>query len=153
MSSPGPREEGIHTHLAEVREEKTAAQLRWGRSTVEHANEIGILGANCVAGHGVWLSAAEMEMIAESEGGDHLQPHRQHDPGVRRVPARRACGARRLARHRYRRNGQQRQPQHDRSAENRRAPSEGASQNPEAADARQVLRMGTIDGARCLGAR
>ena len=25
---------GIHTHLAEVREEKTAAQIRWGKSTV-----------------------------------------------------------------------------------------------------------------------
>src|ERR1700720_4737534 len=45
---------GIHTHLAEVREEKTAAQLRWGKSTVQHADDVGILGANCVAGHGVW---------------------------------------------------------------------------------------------------
>ena len=41
---------GIHTHLAEVREEKTAAQLRWGESTVEHADVLGVLGAHCVAG-------------------------------------------------------------------------------------------------------
>ena len=34
----------IHTHLAEVREEKTAAQLRWGKSTVEHADEVGTPG-------------------------------------------------------------------------------------------------------------
>jgi len=55
---------GIHTHLAEVREEKTAALIRWGKTTVQHAAEIGILGADCVAGHGVWVSADEMDLIA-----------------------------------------------------------------------------------------
>src|SRR5271165_5453584 len=65
---------GIHTHLAEVREEKTAAQLRWGKSTVQQASEIGLLEARCIAGHGVWVSADEIEMIAESEAAIIYNP-------------------------------------------------------------------------------
>ena len=57
-------EKGIHTHLAEVREEKTAALIRWGETTVQRADKVGILEADCIAGHGVWVSSNEIDLIA-----------------------------------------------------------------------------------------
>jgi len=142
---------GIHTHLAEVREEKTAAQLRWGKSTVQHAEEIGILGADCVAGHGVWLSPAEMDLIAARKAAIIYNPTANMILGSGICP----LGALRS------------------SAVTLGLGTDGMASNdsqnmievmklgallqkvhwrdPEAATARQLLRMGTIDGARALG--
>ncbi len=142
---------GIHTHLAEVREEKTAAQLRWGKSTVQHADDIGLLGANCVAGHGVWLSTDEMNLIAEKKAAII------YNPTANMILGSGVCSLRELASH-----GIALAIGTDGMASN-------DSQNmievlklgallqkvhlldPEAADARQVLRMGTIGGANVLG--
>lgn len=55
----------IHTHLAEVREEKVMARLRWGKSTVEHAAACGLLDGPCIAGHGIWLDREERALLAE----------------------------------------------------------------------------------------
>jgi cytosine/adenosine deaminase-related metal-dependent hydrolase len=142
---------GIHTHLAEVREEKTMAQLRWGKSTVQHSDDVGILGANCVAGHGVWLSAEEMELIAERKAAIIYNPTANMILGSGVCPlgalvergVTLAIGTDGMA-----------------SNDNQNmieALKIGALlqkvhlQNPEAADARQLLRMGTIGGARALG--
>lgn len=57
---------GIHTHLAEVREESTAARARWGRRTVEHAEQIGVLGQPTVAAHGIWLTDADIARLART---------------------------------------------------------------------------------------
>lgn len=54
----------IHTHLAEVREEKVMARLQWGRSTVEQAAHTGMLDVPVVAGHGIWLSRSERHLLA-----------------------------------------------------------------------------------------
>jgi len=142
---------GIHTHLAEVREEKTAAQLRWGKSTVEHAADVGILGANCVAGHGVWLSTAEMELIAEKEAAII------YNPTANMILASGVCPLASLAQ-----AGVSLAIGTDGMASNDsqnmiEVLKIGAllqkvhGQNPEAADARQILRMGTIGGASALG--
>jgi cytosine/adenosine deaminase-related metal-dependent hydrolase len=142
---------GIHTHLAEVREEKTMAQLRWGKSTVQHSDDVGILGANCVAGHGVWLSADEMELIAERKAAIIYNPTANMILGSGVCPlgalvergVTLAIGTDGMA-----------------SNDNQNmieALKIGALlqkvhlQNPEAADACQLLRMGTIGGARALG--
>jgi 5-methylthioadenosine/S-adenosylhomocysteine deaminase len=142
---------GIHTHLAEVREEKTAAQLRWGKSTVEHAGDIGILGANCVAGHGVWLSADEMDIIARNKAAIIYNPTANMILGSGVCPLG-ALGARgvRLA------IGTDGMASND-SQNMIEVMKLGALlqkihwQNPEAADARQLLRMCTIGGANGLG--
>lgn len=142
---------GIHTHLAEVREEKTAAQLRWGKSTVEHADTMGILGEHCVAGHGVWLSTAEIERIASKKAGIIYNPTANMilASGVCPLAALQTAGVSMgIGTDGMASNDNQNMIE---------ALKLGALlqkvhlQNPEAADARQILNMGTIGGARLLG--
>jgi len=142
---------GIHTHLAEVREEKTAAQLRWGRSTVERANDVGILGARCVAGHGVWLSPAEMHLIAERKAAIIYNPTANMilGSGICPLGALQSCTVTLGL-------GTDGMASND-SQNMIEAMKLGALlqkvhwRDPEAANARQLLRMGTVDGARALG--
>jgi 5-methylthioadenosine/S-adenosylhomocysteine deaminase len=142
---------GIHTHLAEVREEKTAAQLRWGKSTVQHADDVGILDANCVAGHGVWLSPAEIDLIAERKAAIIYNPTANMilGSGICPLGALEACAVTLGL-------GTDGMASND-SQNMIEAMKLGALlqkihwRDPEAATARQLLRMGTIDGARALG--
>jgi len=142
---------GIHTHLAEVREEKTEAQIRWGKSTVQRADEIGILGADCVAGHGVWVSADEMDLIAEKKATV------VYNPTANMILGSGVCPLRELAA-----RGVSLGIGTDGMASNDNHNMIEAMKigvllqkvhflNPEAADARQILKMSTIDGARALG--
>ena len=55
---------GVHTHLAEVREEVIQARLRWGRTSVERAADVGLLEVPVVAGHGIWVTGAEIALLA-----------------------------------------------------------------------------------------
>ena len=142
---------GIHTHLAEVREEKTAAQLRWGKSTVQRADEVGILGADCVAGHGVWVSEAEMEMLAEKKAAII------YNPTANMILASGVCPIGALVSRGVRLGiGTDGMASND-SQNMIEVMKLGALlqkvhwQNPEAADARQLLSMGTIGGAKALG--
>jgi 5-methylthioadenosine/S-adenosylhomocysteine deaminase len=65
-SARAAREHGwaVHTHLAEVREEVVQARLRWGRSSVERASDVGLLEVPVVAGHGIWVSEPEIALLA-----------------------------------------------------------------------------------------
>jgi 5-methylthioadenosine/S-adenosylhomocysteine deaminase len=56
----------VHTHLAEVREELVQARLRWGRSTVERAAEVGLLEVPVLAAHCVWVDEAEIKLLADA---------------------------------------------------------------------------------------
>jgi 5-methylthioadenosine/S-adenosylhomocysteine deaminase len=142
---------GIHTHLAEVREEKTAAQIRWGKSTVEYADEIGILGADCIAGHGVWVSAKEMEMIAAKKAAII------YNPTANMILGSGVCPLGEFAAHGVLMgigtDGMASNDSHN-MIEVLKLGSllqKVHRQNPEAADARMLLKMSTIDGARALG--
>jgi len=142
---------GIHTHLAEVREEKTAALLRWGKSAVQHAEDIGILGADCVAGHGVWLSSAEMDLIAARKGAIIYNPTANMILGSGICPLE-ALGASAIT------LGIGTDGMASNDSQNMiEAMKLGALlqkvhwRDPEVATARQLLRMATIDGARALG--
>lgn len=53
----------VHTHLAEVREEKVTARLKWGCSTVEYAAREGLLDQPTLAAHGIWLTPEEMKLL------------------------------------------------------------------------------------------
>jgi 5-methylthioadenosine/S-adenosylhomocysteine deaminase len=53
-----------HTHLAEVREEVVQARLRWGRTSVERAADVGLLDVPVVAGHGIWVVEPEIALLA-----------------------------------------------------------------------------------------
>jgi 5-methylthioadenosine/S-adenosylhomocysteine deaminase len=54
----------VHTHLAEVREELVLARLRWGRTSVERAADVGLLEVPVVAGHGIWVGEPEIALLA-----------------------------------------------------------------------------------------
>ncbi len=56
---------GVHTHLAEVREEVVQASLRWGRRTVDHAKDVGLLEHPVIAGHGIWLTERDVATLAD----------------------------------------------------------------------------------------
>jgi 5-methylthioadenosine/S-adenosylhomocysteine deaminase len=142
---------GIHTHLAEVREEKTAAQIRWGKSTIQRANEIGLLEAECVAGHGVWVSADEMETIAAKKAAII------YNPTANMILGSGVCPLGELAAHGVSMGiGTDGMASND-SHNMIEVMKVGAllqkvhRMNPEEADARQLLRMGTIGGAKALG--
>jgi 5-methylthioadenosine/S-adenosylhomocysteine deaminase len=64
-SARAAREHGwaVHTHLAEVREEVVLARLRWGRTSVERAADVGLLEMPVVAGHGIWIGDREIELL------------------------------------------------------------------------------------------
>jgi 5-methylthioadenosine/S-adenosylhomocysteine deaminase len=142
---------GIHTHLAEVREEKTAAQIRWGKSTVQYADEIGVLGAGCIAGHGVWVSAEEMELLAGRKAAII------YNPTANMILASGVCPLGELAAHGVSlaigTDGMASNDSHNMIE----ALKLGAllqkvhKLNPEAATAPQILKTATIDGARVLG--
>jgi 5-methylthioadenosine/S-adenosylhomocysteine deaminase len=142
---------GIHTHLAEVREEKTAAQIRWGKSTVEYAAEIGILEADCIAGHGVWVSSEEIELIAAKKAAILYNPTANMILGSGVCPL-----SEYTARGVLMGIGTDGMASND-SHNMIEALKLGAllqkvhRQNPEVADARLMLKMSTIDGARVLG--
>ena len=55
---------GVHTHLAEVREEVVQASLRWGVRTVDHADAIGLLDVPVVAGHAIWVRERDLTTLA-----------------------------------------------------------------------------------------
>lgn len=60
---------GVHTHLAEVREELVAASLRWGRRTIDHAQRLGLFEVPVVAGHVIWVSEPDIELLAQHRVG------------------------------------------------------------------------------------
>jgi cytosine/adenosine deaminase-related metal-dependent hydrolase len=55
---------GVHTHLAEVREEVVATRLRWGRRPVEQAAALGLLDLDLVAAHAIWVTEDEVALLA-----------------------------------------------------------------------------------------
>jgi 5-methylthioadenosine/S-adenosylhomocysteine deaminase len=63
------KEEGfiLHTHLSETEEEVKNCFKRTGKMPVEHLYDLGVLGENFVAAHGVHVSEKEMELLASSE--------------------------------------------------------------------------------------
>jgi 5-methylthioadenosine/S-adenosylhomocysteine deaminase len=142
---------GVHTHLAEVREEIVQARLRWSRSTLEQALEVGLLQVPVLAAHCVWVGDGDLELLA----GHGVAA--AHNPVANMILASGVCPVPAL-----RRAGVPVGIGTDGSASN-------DSQNmlealkaaallqkvthldPRALSARDVLSMATIEGARCLG--
>ena len=57
---------GVHTHLAEVREEVVHASLRWGRRTIDHAAQLGLLDVPLLAGHVIWVTEADIATLTDA---------------------------------------------------------------------------------------
>ncbi|MDE0288550.1 MAG: amidohydrolase [bacterium] len=55
---------GVHTHLAEVREEVVHASLRWGRRPVPQAEALGFLDVPMLAAHLIWITQEDIDLLA-----------------------------------------------------------------------------------------
>ena len=85
---------GIHVHLNESLGEVENSRARFGRRPTEVAYDAGLLGADCVAAHCVWLTDHEISLMRET--GTHIS----HNPssnaklgnGVARLPEMLAAG-------------------------------------------------------------
>lgn len=55
-----------HIHLLETQYQKEYAHKRAGIGALEQLGRAGLLGPHCTLGHGVWLSEAEVERVAET---------------------------------------------------------------------------------------
>lgn len=55
-----------HTHLLETKAQKLLSHEKYGCSAVEHLKQIGYLGAQTSLAHCVWLSNADIEILAET---------------------------------------------------------------------------------------
>ncbi len=56
---------GLHTHLAESKVQTIWAQKRWGTTIVEHLRELGLLDAQFVGAHAIWLTDGDMRTLAD----------------------------------------------------------------------------------------
>ncbi|MFP3914420.1 MAG: amidohydrolase family protein [Actinomycetota bacterium] len=81
---------GVHTHLAEVREELVSASLRWGRRTIDHAEEIGLLEVPLLAGHAIWVTERDIELLSHRGVGV------AHNPVANMILASGVCPVSRL---------------------------------------------------------
>ncbi|MFO7803219.1 MAG: amidohydrolase family protein [Desulfovermiculus sp.] len=55
----------IHLHLSETAKEVQDCLERHGQRPVQYLKELGLLGPNLIACHAIWLSEAEMDLLAE----------------------------------------------------------------------------------------
>jgi cytosine/adenosine deaminase-related metal-dependent hydrolase len=56
----------MHMHLLETPYQKAYARRRGGGSAVEHIRRHGLLGPDMTLGHGVWMTEADIEAVAET---------------------------------------------------------------------------------------
>ncbi len=59
----------LHTHLAETQFEVAECQKRFGKTPVEHLDNIGFLSERVSAAHCVWLTGKEIDILAERKVG------------------------------------------------------------------------------------
>jgi 5-methylthioadenosine/S-adenosylhomocysteine deaminase len=57
---------GMHMHLLETAYQKAYAQRRTGTTAVRYLADLGLLGPNMTLGHGVWVTAEDIERVAET---------------------------------------------------------------------------------------
>lgn len=58
---------GCHIHLLEDRVDETETQRKYGRRVVERLHHFGVLGPQSIAAHGIFLSEADLDLLAKSE--------------------------------------------------------------------------------------
>lgn len=56
----------MHIHLVETKYQKEYTRRHRGGTAVEHLRDLGLLGPNMTLGHGVWLTASDIDLVAES---------------------------------------------------------------------------------------
>jgi cytosine/adenosine deaminase-related metal-dependent hydrolase len=56
----------LHMHILETRYQKEYARRRCGGTAVSYLRKLGLLGPNMTIGHGVWITEADIDLLAES---------------------------------------------------------------------------------------
>ncbi|MBX6388042.1 MAG: amidohydrolase family protein [Frankia sp.] len=141
----------VHTHLAEVREELVTASARWGRRTIPHALHLGMFERPLIAGHGVWVTEADIEILAAHQVAIAHNPVANMilGSGVAPVPRLRSAGiVVGIGTDGAASNDSQDMLQAIKMAA---LLAKVGAIDPAVLDAATVLRMATIDGARALG--
>ena len=141
----------LHTHLSETREEVEEVRRRIGLSPPEYLEELGVLGSNVLAAHGVWLEEGEMDVLARRGASVVHCPasNLKLASGIAPVPEM----LRRGVNVALGTDGPASNDTLDMFREMRLAAilHRGASLDPTALKAWDVLRMATINGAKALG--
>ncbi|MGH8619909.1 MAG: amidohydrolase family protein [Burkholderiales bacterium] len=57
---------GVHTHLAESKVQAVGGVQRYGKSLTAHLADLGVLGPNFTAAHGLWLDDDDFQRLADS---------------------------------------------------------------------------------------
>ena len=55
---------GMHIHLQESLYQKLYGERLWGKTPLQHLNDLGFLGPELVCGHSVWTTEEDIEIIA-----------------------------------------------------------------------------------------
>jgi 5-methylthioadenosine/S-adenosylhomocysteine deaminase len=140
----------IHTHLAEVREEITDARLAYGTNTLGRARDFGVLDVETIYAHCVWLTEPDVSDLAGHPAAVAHNPVSNMilGSGVCPVPRLRAAGVRvGLGT-----DGAGSNDSHDMLQVLKVAAllQKIDALDPSATTARDVITMGTIEGARAL---
>ncbi len=141
----------IHTHLHETRDEITQSEAEHGLRPIQRLANLGLLGPNFIAAHGVHLHQGEMELLAER--GCHIA----HCPASNLKLASGIASIAQLLAQGVNvglgTDGAASNNSLDMFAEMRLAAllAKGASGDAEALPAWTALEMATINGAKALG--
>jgi 5-methylthioadenosine/S-adenosylhomocysteine deaminase len=55
---------GIHLHLSETPYQKEFSARKYGKTSIQHLEDIGFLGRHLTVGHGTWVREADLDIIA-----------------------------------------------------------------------------------------
>jgi 5-methylthioadenosine/S-adenosylhomocysteine deaminase len=86
----------VHLHLAEQRDEGDAVTARTGRTVPAHLDQLGLMGPRTLAAHGVWLTDADIALLADRGAAVVHCPvsNARHASGIAPVAALRSAGVR-----------------------------------------------------------
>lgn len=92
--SSNGRRLAVHTHLNEQRDESAADTERTGLTAAEYLDRAGLLTTRTIAAHGVWVSPADIDLLAERGTSVVHCPasNGRHASGIAPVAAMRAAG-------------------------------------------------------------
>jgi 5-methylthioadenosine/S-adenosylhomocysteine deaminase len=65
---------GIHTHLLETSKQANLAHKRFGMTIVKHLDELGVLSDRWSCAHSIWLTDADISLMAEKQVTAVLNP-------------------------------------------------------------------------------
>ncbi|MBE3580578.1 MAG: amidohydrolase [Thermoanaerobacteraceae bacterium] len=140
---------GIHMHVAEIVEEVRFAQATRGHTTVQHLARLGVLDANFLAAHAVWLTDKEIDLfLLHDVKVTHNPAAAMRVLGFARIPEMVAKGITVSI-------GTDGAPSNNRmdmidEMYLTTLIHKGRTLNPKTLPAEKILEMATIDGARCL---